>query len=83
MAIDPERLRRALALKVERVDSAWLVSGRLVDPEEGCACPDRRLRGATCKHELAARLDVLDPELREALGEIVGATQAQPVASGY
>jgi len=72
-AIEPGRLLRALALKVDRTGSGWIAGGRLVDPESGCSCPDRTIRGATCKHEIAARLDALDPELREAIGELLDA----------
>lgn len=65
--IDLARLRRAVHLDAKRVGGGWLVDGRMVDLEHGCGCPDRLYRDATCKHEIAARLDVLGPDLREAL----------------
>lgn len=71
--IDPQRLRRALELEAEPLPpGGWTVNGRHVDPLHGCGCPDRTMRGATCKHELAARLDRLDPELLDALRQLFG-----------
>lgn len=70
-ALDPERARRAAAALAEgraRIRSGpepeTLVVGSfagdgtyLVDVErESCTCPDARIRGARCKHLLAALL---------------------------
>lgn len=74
--IDPNRLRRAATRKVERVGAnQFLVEGRTepshrvdLDDATPCGCPDARVRGTGCLHELAARLHTGDGELVLALG---------------
>ena len=81
--IDPDRLRRAFRLKVDKLGSgSWQVNGRVIDPEHGCACPDRMLRGTVCKHEIAVRLDALDEELREALAALHAPVESAPSKQG-
>ena len=65
------RLVRALALEVVALEPGmWRVDGgqafHLVGPA-GCDCPDRAIRGPTCKHELAVMLFRCDPALRAAV----------------
>lgn len=64
MTSDPARLRRAVHLDVDPLDSgAWTVTGG-AEPhrvtERGrrldCDCTDRRIRGVGCKHVLAVAL---------------------------
>lgn len=70
-SIDPARLRRAFRLDTIPLPSGgWTVGSWHVDPVHGCNCPDRTIRGVSCKHELAARLDRLDPEMRDALRDL-------------
>jgi hypothetical protein len=66
------RLVRALELEVLPLGlDAWRVTGgagsHLVTMSTGCDCPDRAMRGPTCKHELAVMLGRADPELRAAV----------------
>lgn len=73
--IDPARLRRALRLDVAPLpEGGWRVGEWTVDARHGCGCPDRTIRGAVCKHELRARLDVLDPALLSGLREMAAIT---------
>lgn len=72
IAVDPARLRRAVHLNVTPLASGdFIVGDWHVDALHGCTCPDRQIRGATCKHELAVRLARLDPDIREALREVM------------
>jgi hypothetical protein len=69
--IDPDRLRRALALNVTRLPSGdYTVGDYDVSPTWGCTCPDHRIRRVECKHLLAIRLARLDPDIRAALKEV-------------
>ena len=75
--IDPTRLARAVWLKCETLGGeAYLVtsaaSGHLVD-DLGCDCVDRRIRGLTCKHEIAVRLHGLDDEIKAGLRVLIPA----------
>ena len=72
MRIDPDRLRRALHLDVTPLPSGDFTVGEYhVSPVWGCCCPDRRIRGATCKHEIATRLARLDADILNALREVL------------
>jgi SWIM zinc finger len=72
-----ERLARACHLEAERQpDGAWRVSGgertQLVDAAvRECSCTDFGVRGGACKHILAVRLRLGDPETLEALRLLV------------
>jgi len=76
-AVDPARLARAVHLRAEPLGQGlWRVTGgdapHLVDIETGsCDCVDYRLLGTRCKHVLAVRLAVLEPETRGALRDVV------------
>jgi hypothetical protein len=78
MSIDLMRLRRAIHLRVEALPGdRWLVDGgerSHVVTGAHCDCIDAAYRPAVqCAHMLAARLFVLDVELRDALRELVPA----------
>lgn len=67
--VDPYRVRRALDLKVRRQGDTFLVSGGLephrVEKMKGeyrCDCADHA-KGHACKHTLAVRLHMKDPQL--------------------
>lgn len=70
--IDLARLARAVHLDVERAGDAWLVSGGALahvvslDAAE-CDCFGYGQRRTNCKHILAARLRLGDPETLSAL----------------
>jgi hypothetical protein len=78
MQIDPERLARAVHLDVERLHDhtyrvvslhhAYLVD-LTTDPE--CACPDRTIRGAACKHILGCMLAEGDRDVIRTLRTLV------------
>jgi hypothetical protein len=83
MPVDPRRLARALTLRVDRLaDGRHVVSGgqepHVVDLETApaCHCADARFRDTRCAHVLAVQLEVLEPELRSALRELVAAQAA-------
>jgi hypothetical protein len=72
--ISPRRLARALALEAESLgDGRYLVTGgqsphvAALEPEPDCGCRDFLARKRICKHLLAVRLAVLEPEMRAAL----------------
>ncbi len=77
MTIDPGRVARALSLEVERIpDGRVLVTsdhgGRVVDlgadPGERCLCEDATFNHPPlCKHEIAAELLEVRPEILDAL----------------
>jgi hypothetical protein len=70
--IDPARLRRALALDVTPLPSGDFEVGRWhVNALWGCSCPDRQIRGVTCKHEIRVRLARLDADILNALREVL------------
>lgn len=76
--VDPERLRRAIHLDAVTLPSgAWQVGEWLVDPLEGCNCPDRQLRGARCKHELRAHLHRLALPILDALRKLAPPTAGE------
>ena len=67
--IDPYRLRRAIDLKVQRQGTKFMVSGGLephrvkkAKDQYSCDCLDF-VKGKLCKHMLAVRLHLKDPEL--------------------
>jgi hypothetical protein len=75
--VDLARLQRAIHLDVKRLsDGRFLVAGterRVVDLAAAfpCECPDARIQGGPCKHELAVRLQVGDADVLAALRSIV------------
>jgi predicted nucleic acid-binding Zn finger protein len=73
---DLARLRRAVHLDVERIDSGvWVVtggSGSHVVRADECDCADFIMRRAKCKHLLAVALRTSrDPDVIRALRELV------------
>lgn len=73
--IDPARVARAVCLEVELIgDGRFLVTGGAgphVTDGATCDCADHQLRGNVCKHLLAVRLAVLEPDLRAAIRALV------------
>ena len=78
MTIDPHRMRRALFLDLERVDTeTYRVSGgassHIVSLDSGCDCADFAFKTSHCKHVLRVLLDQGDREVIEALRTVVPA----------
>ncbi len=77
--IDAGRLQRAIWLDCLPVSPGkYLVSGgtadHVVDVDGGwvrCDCPDARIHGDACKHGLSVRLHNGDPEVVQALRQLV------------
>lgn len=75
--IDPGRLRRALFLDLERVDTDVYrvfggASAHIVSLDHGCDCADHNWRGQeNCKHVLRVLLDQGDRHVIEALRMLV------------
>jgi hypothetical protein len=86
-AIDTGRLRRAVHLDVDRVpDGRFMVTGGSsqaytvdLDAVIPCTCVDSQMgyRGA-CKHVLACRLLLADPEVLRALRNVVPIKATSP-----
>jgi len=85
--VDPRRLRRAVHLTVEGNGPVYLVTGgsvpRTVDLDSvtPCVCEDALMRGARCKHELAALLHRGEPQVIRALRLVVPVGRGLSVAA--
>ncbi len=79
--IDAGRLQRAVWLEAKLIDiSTYRVRGgtadhmvEVVDGRCYCDCPDAQVRGPGCKHSLLVRLLGGDPEVVNALRQLVPA----------
>ncbi|GAA5501099.1 hypothetical protein Dxin01_00830 [Deinococcus xinjiangensis] len=73
--VDPQRLRRALTLKVQAAPNGFWVSGgeqpHFVSQEDHCDCADH-LRVKHCKHVLAVKLYAKESHFNR-LSDIIGA----------
>lgn len=80
-AIEPGRLRRAVALLpfVEQIGPRdFRVKGNdepqyhvSLDTNPPCYCRDAEMRGMQCKHEICCRLRLREPQVVQALGDLL------------
>lgn len=77
--IDPNRLRRAVALEVTRDRDGWIVTGgrqphRVTQKGRRlrCDCADFLVRRTVCKHRLRVALALGNPVIIASLKRIIG-----------